>query len=193
MTNDPDQIRADIERTRTDLSENVDAVRDRVSPGSVVKRQRSRVQGAMSSARERVMGAMPDVGSGGGSPVDSVKDTMTDAPTKVRERTEGNPLAAGLVAFGVGWLASAIIPASKQERQAAGTVKEYAQDMANQATDVAKEMAEDMREPAQQAMESVKSTAAEGAQTVREEGTSAAQDIKDTGQESVQNVRRDQG
>lgn len=193
MTNDPDQIRADIERTRTDLSENVDAVRDRVSPGAVMQRQRGRLKSAMSSARERVMGATPDMGSEGGSPVDSIKDTMTDAPTKLRERTEGNPLAAGLVAFGLGWLASAIIPATKQERQAAGAVKEYAQDVAHQATDAVKDMAEDLREPAQQAVESVKSTAAEGAQTVRDEGTSAAQDVRDTGKESAQNVQRNQG
>lgn len=193
MTNDPDQIRADIERTRADLSENVDVVRDRVSPGAVMQRQRGRLKGAMSSARERVMGAMPDMGSEGGSPVDSMKDTMTDAPTKLRERTEGNPLAAGLVAFGLGWLASAIIPATKQESQAAGAVKEYAQDVAHQATDVVKDMAEDLREPAQQALESVKSTAAEGAQTVRDEGTLAAQDVRDTGKESAQNVQRNQG
>jgi hypothetical protein len=41
-------------------------------------------------------------------------------------QTQGNPLAAGLIAFGVGWLAASLIPASRPEQQAAAKAKEHA-------------------------------------------------------------------
>lgn len=59
MTNDPDVIRADIERTRGDLSRDVNALGEAVSPGNVAKRQASKVgekvSGAATSVKERVM------------------------------------------------------------------------------------------------------------------------------------------
>ena len=44
----------------------------------------------------------------------------------IRQKSEGNPLAAGLIAFGVGWLASSLIPATRREQQVASQVKEKA-------------------------------------------------------------------
>lgn len=190
MTNDPEQIRTDIERTHSELSENVDALRDKVSPSSVARRQTQRFRGAASSVKDRVMGVASDVGSAGGSAVSTVGETASRTPTMVRERTEGNPMAAGLIAFGTGWLVSALIPVSKRERDAAAAVKDQASSMTQDLSDTAKEMADDLREPAQQAVQSVQSTAAEAADTVKEEATSAAQDIKEEAQSSKDNVQR---
>ena len=36
-----------------------------------------------------------------------------DAPAQVKTKTQGNPLAAGLIAFGAGLLVSSLIPASQ--------------------------------------------------------------------------------
>ena len=62
MTNDPDVIRADIERTRGDLSRDVNALGEAVSPGNVAKRQAGKVgesiSGAATSVKERVLGLL---------------------------------------------------------------------------------------------------------------------------------------
>ena len=63
MSDSPDEIRADIERTRHDLGRDVDALADEVSPSKIVDRQVDKVRGAFTSVRERVMGAADDAGS----------------------------------------------------------------------------------------------------------------------------------
>lgn len=185
MTNDPDRIQSEIEQTRADLSHNVDAIRDRVSPGAMAGRQKERMRGAVTSVKERVMGATSGMGETGSSAASSIGRV----PAMAQERTEGNPLAAGLVAFGLGWLVSTVIPASKPERQAAAQIKEQAGGMAQQVSEVARDVADDMREPAKQAADSVRSTATEATQSVREEGTSAARDVRDEGQTSAENLK----
>ena len=59
MTNDPDQIKADIEVTRADLSRNVDALAETVRPANVVQRQKDKVTTKVFGAKDSVMGAPP--------------------------------------------------------------------------------------------------------------------------------------
>src|SRR4051794_757633 len=122
-TNDPDQIRAEIERTRASLSEDVNALADDVNPKTVARRQKEKVTGAFGRAKDKVMGSAQDaqhrVTDNAGSATETAKDAVTGAPTMVRERTEGNPFAAGLIAFGAGLLVAALLPASEREREAA--------------------------------------------------------------------------
>jgi hypothetical protein len=44
------------------------------------------------------------------SAASSVADAASSAPDMARRQTRGNPLAAGLIALGVGWLASSLLP-----------------------------------------------------------------------------------
>ena len=60
MSNDPEQIRREIERTRTELSDNVNALGDKVNPGSIAKRQVGRVRGAATSVKDAVLGSDSD-------------------------------------------------------------------------------------------------------------------------------------
>ena len=46
-SNDPDQIRADIERTRAELSYNVDSLTDTANPKNIADRQVDKVKGAV--------------------------------------------------------------------------------------------------------------------------------------------------
>lgn len=190
MTNDPEQIRREIERTRTDLSENVNALGDKVSPSSIARRQTDRVRGAAVSVKESIMGSASDAGDAGQRAVGAVSDTISDAPGTVASRTKGNPLAAGLIAFGVGLLVSSLIPASQKEQVAAQAIKDQAEPVVNKLTDAAKEVAGNLQEPAQQAVEEVKSTATDAAQTVKDEGTSAAQDVKGQAADSKDRVQQ---
>jgi hypothetical protein len=109
-----------------------------------------------------------------------VAEAASSAPAAVRQQAQGNPLAVGLIAFGVGWLVSSVLPASEAEKQAAVQVKdkttETVQPMAQQA---AKDVAQNLKEPAQQAVEEVKSTASDAASTVTDQAKSATDDVKD--------------
>ncbi|MEC5193551.1 uncharacterized protein YjbJ (UPF0337 family), partial [Arthrobacter sp. MP_M7] len=102
-----------------------------------------------------------------------------DAPAQLKTKARGNPLAAGLIAFGAGLLVSSLIPASQKEREAADALKTAAEPLTTELTDAAKHVAEGLKEPAQEAMENVKATAADAAGNVKAEGQDAVADVKD--------------
>jgi len=205
MSENPDVIRADIEATRARLGTNVDAVADKVTPSNIVHRQTDKVRDAVTGVKEKIMGAAdhPEnrthntTYTGTGTGTHSAADTLheakdnvaaklsdagtavSNAPDQVKAKTAGNPLAAGLIAFGAGMLISSLIPASQKEREAADQLKTAAQPLATQVTDAAKTVAQDLKEPAQEAMENVKATATDAAQNVKTEGQYAANDVKD--------------
>ena len=64
VSNDPDEIRADIERTRAELSDNVDALADTANPKNIAKRQASRVKQAAVGVKEHIMGSDDPYDSG---------------------------------------------------------------------------------------------------------------------------------
>ena len=74
-SDDPEVIRRDIEVTRQDLSRDVDALTEKVSPGRVVHRSMDRAKGRLASAKDRVMGSSPGSHrSTGGGAMGSVGD-----------------------------------------------------------------------------------------------------------------------
>ena len=190
MSNDPEQIRREIERTRSDLSDNVNALGDKVNPGSIAKRQVSRVRGAATSVKDAVLGTASDAADTGQQLAGNVGDAMSDAPSAVARKAQGSPIAAGLIAFGAGLLVSSMLPASRVEQQAAEKVKDTAQPMVEDLTDTAKEIAGNLKEPARQAVEEVKSTATDAAATVKDKATSAAGDVKSQAQDTKDTVRQ---
>ncbi|MUU71458.1 DUF3618 domain-containing protein [Pseudarthrobacter sp. GA104] len=218
MSDNPDAIRSDIEATRARLGTNVDAVADKVTPSNIVHRQTDKVKDAVTGVKEKIMGtadsatntvndrmhsgaghtsnAMHSTGDTLHGARDNVASTLSDAgtaisnaPDQVKAKTQGNPLAAGLIAFGAGMLISSLIPASDKEREAAQQLKTAAEPLATQVTDAAKDMAQDLKEPAQQAMENVKATAADAAQNVKTEGQHAATDVKDRATDATDHVK----
>jgi hypothetical protein len=189
MSENPDAIRADIEATRARLGTNVDAVADKVTPSNIVHRQTGKVRDAVFGVKEKVMGAADhatgtvhstagSAGSNIGSTLGDAGSAIADAPHQAAVKTQGNPLAAGLIAFGAGLLVSSLIPPSQKEREAAEALKTAAEPVTTQLTEAAKDMAEGLREPAQEAMENVKATASEAVQTVKEEGQGSVSEVK---------------
>ncbi|UZX01656.1 DUF3618 domain-containing protein [Arthrobacter sp. CDRTa11] len=200
MSDNPDAIRSDIEATRARLGTNVDAVADKVTPSNIVHRQTDKVKDAVFGVKEKVMGAADSATSrvqGGvhnrtdsaGNMLSDAGTAISDAPQQVKAKAQGNPLAAGLIAFGAGMLLSSLIPASEKEREAADALKSAAEPMTSELTEAAKEMAEGMKEPAREAMENVKATAAEGAEHVKAEGQVAASDVKDRATDAKDHVQ----
>ena len=134
MGEETEQLRREIEATREDISRDVDALTYKASPSRIVGDRVDRTKSRLTSAKDRVFGSASDAGSSvqdrassvAGSATDtlgSAKDSVSSAasgaagavqaaPDVARRQTEGNPLAAGLIAFGVGWLVSSLVPPS---------------------------------------------------------------------------------
>ena len=174
----PEQIRREIDRTRAELSGDVQTLTEKVSPGRAMGRQVRRTRDAMTRAKERVMG-----GDSVADTASSVVQAAGSVPDMARQQAQGNPIAAGLIAFGAGWLVSSLVPASKPEQQLATQAKdkaaEVAQPVVQQAKAAGQELAEGMKEPAQQAVDHVRSTAQDAAGTVTGQAKQSAADVKD--------------
>ncbi|MHC2998681.1 DUF3618 domain-containing protein [Microbacterium sp. HJ5] len=184
MTDSPDAIRADIERTREELGADVDALADKVTPSKIVHRQTDKVRGALGSLRDRVMGVADDAGSSAAGLAHGAADAAHD----VKVKAQGNPLAVGLIAFGVGLVAASLIPASAKEKELAETVKQKAEPLVSEVSSVAKEVAGDLKEPARDAATAVKDSAQHAFANVKDEATTAATDVKDRAQDARENV-----
>jgi len=191
----PEEIQRDIERTRQNLSADVDRLSDKVSPSKVVGRRVDSVKGAATSVKERIMGsddnsglrgagssmgsAASGVGDSLSSAASSVGDTVSNAPQQVRRQAQGNPLAAGLVAFGVGVLVSSLLPASQQEQKLAMAAQDKATELADPLKEKAKEVAGNLQEPAQQAAEQIKATASDAVTETTDQAKSSVADVKE--------------
>jgi len=114
----------------------MEAIGDRVSPGRTMERQRVRARRRWYDVRDRVMGTVDEVEDR----VGSATGTVSDVPHRIAEGTQGSPLVAGAVAFGVGALLAAAIPPTDPERR---LVREH-QDELRRATDAVKETANEV-------------------------------------------------
>lgn len=185
---DPDVIRADIERTRSELSRDVNALGESVTPGHMARRSADKVKDRAAGLKDQIMGSASDAGQAtsdsASSIASSVGDTAHGAASSVKRQARGNPLAAGLVALGAGWLLGSLLPASEKETQVAEAVKDRAAPVLDEAQSTVKQMAqgsaENLKAPAQDAVQTVKEHAQESAQTVKQEGQSAAQDVSES-------------
>ena len=192
MTNNPDEIRREIEDTRGRLSDDVNALTETVSPSNVARRQADKVAGVATSVKDHVMGTADDLRGTGSDAASAVGHAPGAAATKARTKTRGNPLAAGLVALGAGWLLGSLLPASEKEKQAASALKDKAQPLVDEAKSVAQDTAQELKEPAKQAAQSIKETATDAKDTVVQEGQSTAEDVKSQAQDSADTVRATQ-
>ena len=151
------------------------------------------VQGAASNAAGSVQDAASSAAGTVQSAAGSAATAVQQAPDQIVRQTQGNPMAAGLIAFGVGWLVSSLLPASEKERQLAQqaetAVREHKDALLEPAKQAAQEMGEQLKPAAQDAVESVKSTAQDAAQTVKDEGQSAAQDVQGQAQQAKDRVK----
>ena len=215
-SNDPDEIRADIERTRAALSNDVDELAETVNPKNVAQRQVDKVKEAASNVKDRVMGSNDDdysgsavaTGARGVSAKEAVadkayaaRDTVSEraseargavsrAPMAVKQRAQGNPVAAGVIAFGLGMLVSSLIPSTEKERQAVSQLQENLEPVKEKASEMARDIGESLKPAAQEAAQSVKMAATEGAENVKQEGAAAAAEVKDQAQASRQTLQQ---
>jgi ElaB/YqjD/DUF883 family membrane-anchored ribosome-binding protein len=181
MAQSPEELNQDIASTRERLSRDVDELSDRVSPARIVERRKEAARSRIGSIRDAVMGTAEDVRDRATSAGGSAGDSAGDAVQQVRRTAEGNPLAAGLVAFGAGMLLSAMFPASEAEQRVARQAREQAGPVLDEARSMGQEVGQHVKDVAQEAAQQVGDTAKESAQHLKDEGQSAAQQVKDAG------------
>lgn len=200
----PEEIRAEIEATRARLSADVDAVTEKVTPENVVDRQKSKARAKIQNVRESVMGTADDARVAGHHTAHDLRDqasyrmdqagnAVSNAPATAKAKTRGNPLAAGLIALGAGWLVGSLLPSSKKEQElvaeAADRVQPHVQSAVDSTKEAAQDIAQDLKEPAKQAAQSVKETAQSGAEEVKSQGQQEAGQLKGSAQDSAKNVK----
>ena len=188
-----DRIRREIERTRAELTQDTDRLVNRADPRAVIDRRTHRMRRKAGKVKDRIMGSIPSQGSGEDSTKSSLRqnagqltDAVGAAPRQAVQQTQGNPLAAGLIAFGAGLLAASLISESKAERRAAQQVQDRAGAMiepvgqaVSESVDQVKEQA---TESARDAGESLKESASDRARSTgeqaRQEAKSASEEMR---------------
>jgi hypothetical protein len=147
MGEDPSRIRQDIEETRGQMGETVEALGYKADvPG----RAKDKVRGV----KERIGGATPDG--------DQAKEGAKRAVGVAQE----NPLGLAIGAAAVGFLAGMAIPSTKIEDERIGPV---ADDLKDKAREAGQEAVERGKEVAQQTAEAAKETAVETGREQAEE------------------------
>jgi len=189
MGKSAEELRYDIAGTREHLGTTLDAIGDRVSPGRVIERKRNQVTMRTRSFKDRIMGTMHDAGHSMQDTMHGMQESVHEMPNTVRHTSQGSPLLAGGVAFGLGLLAAVAFPATDAERQAASTLMEKAEPLKEDMKEVAHEVADHLKEPATQAVQEVKSSASEAAGHVAETGKQHMQETKEQATNAASDLR----
>jgi len=209
-----EELRDDIEQRRAYLSQDLDAIGDRVSPQRVMERRTAAMRGRIRYAKESIMGQADqatghavDLRDRAAGMADDARSTLDEAthkaqagvhevaeragevPDLVRQKTEGNPLAAGLVVFGLGLLAATVLPESRRERQLARRVQPRLEDAARTAAETGRAMAEDIKPAVQESASRLQESAKESAQEVAEHAKGAAKSVGEDGKQAAANVK----
>jgi uncharacterized protein YjbJ (UPF0337 family) len=190
MAEEPDRLKEDIEGTRRSLTRDVDRLADRTSPKRVAQRSWTSVKETVmgssehaarhaSSMKENIQDRASQLSGAAEGKAHDVVDTVRDAPRAVGRQAQGSPLAAGIIAFGAGLLAAALIPVSDAERRAGQQLKENTGDLTDRMKDMAGEMKDEMAGSVRNAMENVKETATDAAHATKDAARSSAQDAAD--------------
>jgi hypothetical protein len=194
MGSRPEELRTEIEQTREELAYDVDRLADRTSPKRVAQRRwegvkgrarsvSDRVMGAGDSARDSVQGAASNAGDKVQETAQSVAGTVRETPQTVARQTRGNPLAAGVIAFGLGLLAASLLPETDAEKRAGSAVADRSGDLVDKAKETAREFAGDFKDEARDAAQSVKETA-------RDAVSNTAEQAKESGRSTVEQTRQ---
>lgn len=186
-------LRRDIAEQRDDIGRDLTAIGDRVSPGRVADRSKERARRRMGEWKDRVMGSAEDVkttigsSSGPSSPSAStrIRETAGSAGDSVVDTVEGRPVVAGLVAFGIGFIAGSVLPASRPERDLARKVEPQLESLAEGVGGTAREAAENLRPVVEDEVSAMtdeaKAAASSAAAAARDEAEAAKQDVRNTG------------
>jgi hypothetical protein len=157
------RIRGEIDATRAELASDLDRLADRTSPSRIAHRRWDSVKSRVSTVKERVMGASQDAVESVSDTTGHVTDTVRETPEMIARKARGNPLAAGLIAFGAGLLVASLLSETEAERRLGQKVSEHADQLTEPLKNLGSELGSDIGETVKQASSEVGSTAREAA------------------------------
>jgi hypothetical protein len=157
MGEDPSTIRADIERTRAQMGDTVEALGYKTD---VKTRAKNAISEKVGSAKEKVSGATPDSGD------------VKHRARRAKGIAEENPLGLAIGATAIGFVLGLLVPSTRVEDEKIGPVADEVKDKAKE---TGQEALERGKHVAQQAAESAKETAREAGQEQAEEIRSSAE------------------
>jgi hypothetical protein len=167
-----EELEVDLAHTREHMSETLDAIGNRMSPNEVAKRSTQRIGQWIRALSENVMGSAADADEHGVGR--SEPGQMGQNPPSGASQPQGSPLAAGLVAFGIGVLVGSLPPPSKAEQQAMSALSEKAAPAIEAAKQAASDVAQGVGESARQAADTVGQAAIDTAQEIKDQTLSSA-------------------
>jgi ElaB/YqjD/DUF883 family membrane-anchored ribosome-binding protein len=164
MGKDPHEIREEIEQTRTEMGDTVDALGYKAD---VKTRAKENINDKRDRLKERITGATPDT--------EQVKDGAQRAAGMAQE----NPLGLAIGSLAVGFVAGMLIPSTRVENEKIGPA--------------ADQVKEGLKETGEEALERGKEVAQEAAQsakeTVQERGGEHAEQLRDSAKEKVDDAK----
>jgi ElaB/YqjD/DUF883 family membrane-anchored ribosome-binding protein len=169
MGEDPDRIRAEIEQTRAEMSETVDALGYKTDVKARAKDsiqdKKESVMGVASSAKERLVGAGQSVG-------DATPDTeqVKQQARRAKSVAQENPLGLAVGAVAVGFLAGMLIPSTRVEDEKLGELSD--------------DVIERAKQTGQEALERGKQVAQDAAETAKDSGREHAEELKETARQT---------
>jgi ElaB/YqjD/DUF883 family membrane-anchored ribosome-binding protein len=171
MGQDPDAIRHEVEHTREQMGETIDALGYKAD---VKTRTKERIGGTVDSVKEKM-------GMASGKVSDATPDTegMKQGARRAAGVAQENPLGLAVGATAVGFLAGMLIPSSRVEDEKLGP-------MADQVKQQAKETGGE-------ALERGKQVAQSAAETAREEGREQGGQLAESARENAQTARENAG
>ncbi|HEX6256051.1 MAG TPA: DUF3618 domain-containing protein [Euzebyales bacterium] len=204
---DPEAIRRDIAHTRRDMEGTIEAINDRVNPSRVYERRSGRARQRWNRLKSSIMGSddsswstdpssswadrTPDVDVSGRAR--QAKAAISDAPDATKRRTRGNPLTAGMIAFGVGALIGGALPESEAERRVVGEADRHLdiEGTRQRLTDRAQQVGDDVRSSAQEAAQDLKGSAQDAAHDVRDDARREGERVREDAQQAGRRARHE--
>jgi hypothetical protein len=165
MGQDPSQIRKEIEHTRSEMGETVDALAHKTDVKSRVKEsfadKKERLRNQMMGTTSRISEATPDTGQ------------MKQGAQQAVGVAEENPIGLALGGIAAGFLAGMLLPSTRVEDEKVGPI---ADQMKEKAVETGQEAVERGKEVAGQVTEQAVETAKEAGQEQAEEMRSGGQE-----------------
>jgi gas vesicle protein len=175
MGQDPNAIRQQIEETREEMGDTIDAL---AYKSDVKARAKDNVQGKVEAMKEKITGATETVSNAAPD-----GDEMRHQAKRAVGMAQENPLGLAVGAVAVGFLAGMLIPESKVEHEKLGSMADQVKD---QIRETGQEALEHGKQVAQDTVQAAKDTAQESA-------GEHAEDLKDSAQESVRYTKESVG
>ncbi|WP_394619984.1 DUF3618 domain-containing protein [Lentzea sp. JNUCC 0626] len=166
---------------------------DRTSLSRIAQRRTEKIRGGLARMRDSVMGSASGTKStmqsqahqAGDAVADNAgraADAVQDAPRQAMRQTRGNPVAAGLIAFGGGLLVASLLPRSQAEQEVVEEIGERASGAIEPAKHALAESAghlkDDTTSDVRDAADEVRQAASDAARTTAEHGRAVVHDVK---------------